>query len=372
MRSKRLLFFSTQPDLWGGSEELWSQAAARLAASAEFEVIAWVKWWKSPHPKVVALKEKGVTLKLWGKTSIGALPMRAVGKFSGRNEFDRGLQMINPDLVIVSNGAVMPTSYIVTSLMNSLSPYINIAQANNPFLFYPDAEANINRTYIEKARRSIFVSKENLMLTQLQLSTTLQNASVVRNPFNVPYGSTPYERFFAQADEAIKFACVARLHPASKGQDILLQVLSQQRWRNRDWSLSFFGEGPNAECLQRLVRLFGLDEKVRFEGHVPNISEVWRNHHALVLPSRYEGLPIAIVEAMLCGRVVITTNAGGNAEVVEDGRSGFIAPAPTPELFDKAMERAWSARSDWARVGLDAQRSIRALVPPIPFRISAS
>src|SRR5437763_3000966 len=48
---------------------------------------------------------------------------------------------------------------------------------------------------------------------------------------------------------------------------------------------------------------------------------------------------------ILCARPAIVTNVGGNAELLEDGRSGFVAPAPTIKHLNEAMERAWDRRA---------------------------
>ena len=64
----------------------------------------------------------------------------------------------------------------------------------------------------------------------------------------------------------------------------------------------------------------------------------------LVMPSRFEGLPLAIVEAMLCARPVVATDVAGHAEVVEDGVTGFLADAPTVGAIAAALERCWVRR----------------------------
>jgi glycosyltransferase involved in cell wall biosynthesis len=121
--------------------------------------------------------------------------------------------------------------------------------------------------------------------------------------------------------------------------------------------VSFHGEGANREGLEALARHLDL-ASVSFEGQAPDIEDVWRTHHALVLPSRAEGLPLALLEAMACGRVPIVTDVGGNAEVVEDAVSGFIASSPTVDAFDAALERAWARRDEWEGIGAAAARRV--------------
>ena len=74
---------------------------------------------------------------------------------------------------------------------------------------------------------------------------------------------------------------------------------------------------------------------------------------------------------MLSARVAIVTDVAGNAEVVTDGRNGFLASAPTDDSFDDALERAWQRRDEWRAIGEAAARDIRTLVPEHPARVLA-
>jgi glycosyltransferase involved in cell wall biosynthesis len=105
---------------------------------------------------------------------------------------------------------------------------------------------------------------------------------------------------------------------------------------------------------------------VEFTGYSNELEEVWSQHHALVLPSRFEGMPLALVEAMLCGRAGIVTDVGGNRELVRDGVNGFLAKAPTVELLDEAMNRAWENRGRLREMGCMAASDIRQWVSQDP------
>ncbi len=142
-------------------------------------------------------------------------------------------------------------------------------------------------------------------------------------------------------------------------------MLSLEKWKQRDIEVTFFGEGTDKQALVEMARLLDV-QNIEFAGHVQDIAGVWKDFHALALPSRSEGLPLALVEAMLCGRLAIVTNAGGSAEIVEDNITGFIANAPTAEAFDEALERAWTRRDEWEQIGKCAAESIKKIVPIDP------
>lgn len=157
-------------------------------------------------------------------------------------------------------------------------------------------------------------------------------------------------------------SAVARLFLLDKGQDNLMRVLSKEKWKRRDVEVRFFGDGVDKQALVEMARLLDV-QNIKFAGHVQDIVEVWKDYQALVLPSRSEGLPLALVEAMLCERPAIVTNAGGSAEIIEDNITGFIARAPTAEAFDEALERACTRRREWEQIGKRAAESIRKIVP---------
>ena len=122
------------------------------------------------------------------------------------------------------------------------------------------------------------------------------------------------------------------------------------------------------QLIERLARRLGIADRVVFAGFVA-VEDIWAANHALVMPSRYEGLPLAMVEAMLCGRPVIATDVAGHREVVEDGVTGFLADAPTTPSFAAALERFWERRGEAEAIGRAGARRIRELVPSDPIRV---
>ena len=122
------------------------------------------------------------------------------------------------------------------------------------------------------------------------------------------------------------------------------------------------------QVLQRLAQNLGISDRVAFAGFAP-VEEIWATNHVLLMPSRYEGLPLAMVEAMLCARPVVATDVAGHAEIVDDGVTGFLADAPTVSSLCTALERFWERRNEAEEIGKAGVRRIRQLVPPDPVRV---
>ena len=94
------------------------------------------------------------------------------------------------------------------------------------------------------------------------------------------------------------------------------------------------GSGPEEENLKRMAR--GLN--VRFVGRVADVAEVFMQGRFFVLPSLSEGLPQVILEAMSFGLPVIATKVGGVADVIEHGKTGFLAEPRSSSEIRKYME----------------------------------
>jgi glycosyltransferase involved in cell wall biosynthesis len=324
------------------------------------------------HPRIMRLAALGCRIRDLHQVGLPA-PIRlppALVRLTSRGPAQRALLPVlranlsrrKPDLVVVSQGGNFDGLAYSDLCRSSGHPYVVISQKASDHRWPPDQDRARLRSACRAALRCYFVSQHNLRLTEHQIGEALPNAEVVRNPFLVSGSPLPWP---AGDEGATRLACVARLEPGEKGQDILLQVLARPRWRARKLSVSFFGAGPNAEALGELARRLTV-QNVDFPGFVSDVESIWRTHHALVLPSRTEGLPLALVEAMMCARFGIVTDAGGTAEVVEDGRTGFIAAAAQVDQFEQALERAWAAREEWSAIGAAAARAIRTMVPADP------
>lgn len=351
---------------WGGSEELWWRAARRLQNEGH-EIFVNYKWWPTPARQLQEIEQFGG--KVWYRNApqsfLQARKQSLKQLFSRNGIGDSWLERTRPDCVLVTLGYHPDRVPIADECQRRGIPYaINVQCASNFFFIHSDNLENY-RNWYRGANRVWFVSPENQHKLETNIALSLSNAEIVANPFNVDHTARPE---WPSTDPVFKLACVGRMHFQSKGQDLIVDVMKQPKWRDRNIQITFYGHDQgNLKQLTELIRLHGLEGQLKIGGFKDRVEEIWEENHALLLPSRYEGAPLVVIEAMLCQRIPITTDIGRNRELVDDGQSGFIAAGATIELLDQALERAWEKREYWKEMGELAGRHIRERYPRDPI-----
>jgi glycosyltransferase involved in cell wall biosynthesis len=347
---------------WGGSEELWSQTAVRLHDAGHHIVVS-TTWWPSASSKLLPLKAQGIEISLVKRPSDRSLIARGVYKLTSRRQRALWLKRSKAELVVISQGKVLDgaAEWMEVCHRNGW-PFVTIVHCNSELWWPDDEESMALAAAYSSALRVFGVSRHNLDQLENQVGE-LTNLELVWNPFNVRSDVvTPWPDSY----DSWRIACVATLGPGHKGQDLLLQVLSHPQWRQRPVEVSFYGMGACRGSLQRLAQKLQLSN-VHFRGHVADVNAIWEKNHLLVLPSRFEGLPLALVEAMWCARPVVVTDVGGNAEICIDGETGFVADAAAVRSIEEALERAWDRRADWSEMGKRGRARVESLVPKDPI-----
>ena len=354
---------------WGGSEEIWYEMA-KEALQQGHSVSHLSYAFDEQHPKTKELI--GLGMKEYQRPSFHSAPQNIVSRsfaktiFFFQKRLNSAIKEIfkgEPDIVLY-NG----TCYSVTS-EKKLLHYLSNSNCKFYILGHFTDETNSHLSSLGKKKVSkaydrcskiFFVSERTKHVAENQLGRLINNAVIVRNPVNLAEVSL----IELPPVETVQMAMVGNLITVHKGQDIVLHILAKEKKESQHWHLNIYGKGPDANSLKQLTADLSLNDKVTFHGKVNDIRAIWKENHLLLMPSRMEGMPLALVEAMLCGRIAVVTNVGGITEWIDHNINGFIAAEANAESFNKAMQQAFDRIDDWKTIGKAAHEKAMKLYDP--------
>ncbi len=123
--------------------------------------------------------------------------------------------------------------------------------------------------------------------------------------------------------------------------------------------LAIAGNGPLEDELKKLASALAIAERVRFLGFVPDVRRWMQAADGFLLTSRWEGLPMGLIEAAACGLPAVATDVPGTREVIADGETGLLVPAgSTILLSDKMRLMMQAAHEDRRAMGERARKRV--------------
>jgi glycosyltransferase involved in cell wall biosynthesis len=191
----------------------------------------------------------------------------------------------------------------------------------------------------EVAKKSLLetgLAKEHLVVNYHGIDCPSFMPKVVQLKTEPSVGPTP-----AQTN-----LCVVANVNYDKGQDVLIHALGKLKKHDKRFSCVFVGSyeyrigTKNHEYYGHLLQLkdrYDLHKSIRFAGFVEDVRPYLAASDIFILPSRTEGLPIALLEAMATGLPVIATHVGGIPEVVVDGETGILLPPDDPDRLAESI-----------------------------------
>jgi glycosyltransferase involved in cell wall biosynthesis len=124
-----------------------------------------------------------------------------------------------------------------------------------------------------------------------------------------------------------------------KGFDLGLRALAQLKYLDWEWRIA--GDGPQIGALKSLAHELGISERVTFLGWQSrdDLSKWYHHSNLFLFPSRHEGMPNAVLEAMSSGLPVVATRIAGNEELVVDGVTGLLVNAEDVDSLRDGLRR---------------------------------
>lgn len=149
-----------------------------------------------------------------------------------------------------------------------------------------------------------------------------------------------------------------------KGFDLLIAAFAAIADRHPDWVIDIWGEGPERAALEQQIRREELESRIRLCGQSERPGSWLETASAFILPSRYEGFPNVLGEAMAAGLPVIAARCDfGPEEIIEDGQTGLLAESENVDALSAAIDRLLSDADLRTALGTRAELAIRRYAP---------
>ncbi|MGB5324269.1 MAG: glycosyltransferase [Pseudomonadales bacterium] len=294
---------------------------------------------------LVLLKAEGAYLK---ELPSGArvVDLKASRMLTGFVALAQYMRRERPPIMLAALSHANVTALLAALLSRSKVPVVVCEQSNATMDL--DNNPGIKPKVVKVLMRWLYPRAYNIIAVSEGVADDLANLlGMSANRISVVHNSVPIDEisnrsnlpvthpWFVDKSTPVVLA-VGRLRP-QKDYETLLRAFSIAI-KERDLRLVILGEGELRSSLEALIEELGLAQAVALPGFTDNPYAYMRQADLFVLASRWEGLPMVLVEAMACGVPVISTDSpSGPAEILENGKWGRLVPVGDMNALARAM-----------------------------------
>jgi len=331
---------------WGGSEEMWYRTALWMSENGHSIGVCCYDW-AGKQEKLAQLKDNGAAIFLLPQKK-GLFYSKKLRSVLNKVPFE------NYDLVFVNQGGYKEVVY---PPFNEL--YKRFNKYSLSFHNYDETETLSSsrraslKAWMENAAINIAAARKVFQFIENKFRFTLSRKEVWVNPITIIYPGNP-ATYPPLANGNYTWTMLAELDVLRKSQDMLIQVLSSAKWKERNWQFHLYGKGKDEGLLKQLIREKGLSEKVILQGYTNDVRSVLENTHLLFQCTRIDAMPISVVEAMSMARPCVVSKVGDMPYWIEDGKNGFVIDPLTLSAIDNKLEDCWQQKDNWEKLGRNA------------------
>jgi len=304
-------------EAWGGAEIVLGHLLASLDERVQPLLLG-------VDPEVV----ERIAARRPGMPSVLVPPIRSKRDVRAIAAHRRALARARPDLVQVNLPVPFAAPYTILAAL-TVRPARVIAVEHLPMATpWPNVERLLR---VAAPRLAAHVAVSGVAARQVEALGELEPGSVRVLWNGVPHAAR--HQGVRRAPGPLRIGAVGRLEQ-QKGFDVLLHALT----RVPEARLVVIGDGAERPALEQLAKHLAVWDRVVFLGWVDAPHEHLLDLDVLAVPSRHEGLPLVLLEAMAAGVPVVATRVGGIPEAVDDGATGLLVPPDDQEALTSALQ----------------------------------
>lgn len=200
-------------------------------------------------------------------------------------------------------------------------------------IFLEILTSSLNTMYITNSN----TAKESLKVNQNKIKV-IYNGIDLQTISNINVNKLEKRKLLGLEKDDFIIVCVGRLHE-QKGQKYLIEAVNMLSNENYNIKCLFLGEGSKRQEYENMISKFKLNDKIKLLGNRVDAIEILKTSNVFVLPTNYEGMSNAIIEAIACKIPIITTNIPENKELIIDTYNGLLVNTCNSIEIFKAIEK---------------------------------
>lgn len=162
---------------------------------------------------------------------------------------------------------------------------------------------------------------------------------VIKHKIELIYNGIDVRAIEKRTDtQAHTFVVVSHLRKSKGIQDLIVAVNDLEKSIQEKIKIDIFGDGPYRTNLETLIEECGLQKQFVFMGSSPNLHKTLKNYSYMLQPTYMECFSLSILESLAANVPVVTTTVGGNTEIIENGKNGFLFKAGDTNALAEILE----------------------------------
>ena len=193
----------------------------------------------------------------------------------------------------------------------------------------------------------VAISKDCYNFATNDLSQKKENVTFLPNciDYNL-FKSSPRT---SSEKEVFKLVTIGRFVP-KKAQEFLIEVALKLKEKGVSFTLDLLGDGPERKRIEESSIQYNMDNLVNFRGIVNNPELYLKSADLYIHSAKEEPFGLVLIEAMASGLPIVTTNGGGNKDIVINNENGFMLESRNPELFANKVIELINSPKDYERI----------------------
>ena len=265
-------------------------------------------------------------------------------------------KQLKPDYIV---SFIKKNNFMAITSATGLRIPVIVSVRSNPAREYPD---KVTRLLVR-----VLFSRAAGVVLQTQQAKEFFPAAVQKKAVVLPNSLSEQFLWAEYTGERKKEIIWVGRMDSNKNPKMLLQAFAAVAEKHPEWTIKYIGEGYQRKELEEICKERNLLKQVVFMGRLDNVAEVVQKSSIFVLTSKQEGMPNALIEAMVSGLATVSTDCpcGGPAELIENGVNGILISVDDETALTKALDKLLSDDEYRNRLGENAKKLIEKVHPDI-------